>query len=77
MKNKWEHLWENLPIARKLFLEVAVTAATLFASNLFIYAQINQMVERMNSVYISNVNLNELSDVFFPMYRISCTNTYR
>lgn len=64
MKNKWKHLWENLPIARKLFLEVAVTAATLFASNLFIYAQINQMVERMNSVYISNVNLNELSDVF-------------
>ncbi len=64
MKNKWKHLWENLPIARKLFLEIAVTAVTLFASNLFIYAQINQMVERMNSVYISNVNLNELSDVF-------------
>ena len=64
MKNKWKHLWEDLPIARKLFLEIAVTAAILFASNLFIYAQINQMVERMNSVYISNVNLNELSDVF-------------
>ncbi len=62
MKNKWEHFWENLPITRKLFLEIAVTAVALFASNLFIYVQINQMVERMNSVYMSNVNLNELSD---------------
>ncbi len=62
MKNNWERLWENLPITRKLFLEIAVTAVALFASNLFIYAQINQMVERMNSVYMSNVNLNELLD---------------
>ncbi len=62
MKNKPNSIWENLPITRKLFLEIAVTAVVLFASNLFIYAQINQMVERMNSVYMSNVNLNELSD---------------
>lgn len=62
MKNRGTNIWENLPITRKLFLEIAVTAVALFASNLFIYAQINQMVERMNSVYMSNVNLNELSD---------------
>nr|WP_314463487.1 histidine kinase [uncultured Clostridium sp.] len=62
MKIKRNPIWENLPITRKLFLEIAVTAVVLFASNLFIYAQINQMVERMNSVYMSNVNLNELSD---------------
>lgn len=55
-------LWENLPIARKLFLEITLTAAALFASNLLIYAQINRMVVRMDSVYSSNVNLNELSD---------------
>lgn len=62
MKNKWKCFWDNLPISRKLFLEIAVTAVVLFACNLFIYAQINQMVERMNTVYMSNVNLNELSD---------------
>ena len=62
MKNKLIYLWENLPITRKLVLEIAATAVVLFASNLFIYTQINQMVERMNSVYMSNVNLNELSD---------------
>lgn len=39
-----------------------MTAAALFASNLLIYAQINRMVVRMDSVYSSNVNLNELSD---------------
>lgn len=58
----WGRLWENLPITHKLFLEIALTAAALFASNLLIYAQINRMVVRMDSVYSSNVNLNELSD---------------
>ncbi len=88
MKNKLIYLWENLPITRKLFLEIAATAVVLFASNLFIYTQINQMVERMNSVYMSNVNLNELSDSLSEvqnyMYRYlqvkdseSLTNYYR
>lgn len=54
--------WRNLPITRKLLLEIAVTAIALFASNLVIYAQINRMVGRMDSVYLSNANLNELSD---------------
>ena len=39
-----------------------MTAAALFASNLLIYAQINKLVVRMDSVYSSNVNLNELSE---------------
>ncbi len=54
--------WKNLPITRKLLLEIMLTAIALFASNLLIYSQINQMVRRMDSVYLSNVNLNELSD---------------
>ncbi|EEQ59286.1 ATPase/histidine kinase/DNA gyrase B/HSP90 domain protein [Clostridiales bacterium 1_7_47FAA] len=58
----WDRIWGNIPIAHKLFLEIALTAAALFASNLLIYAQINRMVVRMDSVYSSNVNLNELSD---------------
>lgn len=62
MKKRWMQLWEDQPIARKLFLEVILTAAALFASNLLIYAQINQMIGQMDSVYLSNVNLNELSD---------------
>jgi len=65
--------WDNLPITRKLLLEIALTAIALFASNLLIYAQINRMVGRMDSVYLSNVNLNELSeglsDVQNCMYR--------
>ena len=88
MGNRLKRLWENLPITRKLFLEIAFTAAALFASNLLIYAQINRMVGRMDSVYSSNVNLNELSDrlgdVQNYMYRYlevkdsdSLTNYYR
>lgn len=62
MGKYWDRIWGNIPIAHKLFLEIALTAAALFASNLLIYAQINRMVVRMDSVYSSNVNLNELSD---------------
>ena len=61
MGRYWDRIWGNIPIAHKLFLEIALTAAALFASNLLIYAQINRMVVRMDSVYSSNVNLNELS----------------
>ena len=62
MGKRWARFWENLPITHKLFLEIALTAAALFASNLLIYAQINKLVVRMDSVYSSNVNLNELSE---------------
>lgn len=65
--------WNNLPIARKLLLEITLTTVALFSSNLLIYTQINKMVQRMDSVYLSNVNLSELSerlvDVQNYMYR--------
>lgn len=70
MISRIKRLWEHLPISRKLFLEIALTAAALFGSNLMIYIQINRMVGRMDSVYSSNVNLNELSD------RLSEVQTY-
>lgn len=62
MENKLEACWSNLPVSNKLMMEIVLTAAALFASNLLIYAQINRMVGRMDSVYVSNVNLGELSD---------------
>ena len=49
MGKYWDRIWGNIPIAHKLFLEIALTAAALFASNLLIYAQINRMVVRMDS----------------------------
>ena len=52
----------NFSISKKLLLSVVVTAAMLFSANLLNYAQINRMIDRMNSVYTSNVSLNELSD---------------
>ena len=72
MGRYWDRIWGNIPIAHKLFLEIALTAAALFASNLLIYAQINRMVVRMDSVYSSNVNLN-----VWQRYRTTCTNIWR
>lgn len=62
LRDKFSIFWQNLSVSRKLTLEIVFTALALFISNLMIYAQINSMVGRMDSVYSSNVNINELSE---------------
>ena len=54
--------WSELSLAKKLVLEIALTAAVLFACNLFIYWRINSTFQEMDSIYGSNVSLSELSD---------------
>lgn len=87
-QSKWAAFWADLPITKKLMLEILITAVALFISNLVIYAQINRMVGRMDAVYVSNVNLNVLSDALSNvqnhMYKYlevrnsdSLTNYYR
>ncbi|RGY96453.1 histidine kinase [Clostridium sp. AM58-1XD] len=54
--------WDRLPLEKKILMEVTLMALALFASNLFIYWQVNRTTQKMDTVYASNVNLSELSD---------------
>ncbi len=41
-----------------------MTSAVMFVMNLFMYWQVNQTIKKIDEIYISNVNLNQLADNF-------------
>lgn len=54
--------WDNFPIRLKLILVCMFTSCIIFSVNIFMYMSINAKINEMNRVYISNINLNELSE---------------
>lgn len=62
MKTEKKKFWYRLPLGKKILFEVTLTALVLFASNLFIYWQVNRTIQKVDTVYATNVNLSELSD---------------
>ncbi len=57
-----QHKWYTVTIRIKLVAVFIFTCFIIFTVNIFMYANINAMISKINEVYISNVNLNELSD---------------
>ena len=55
--------WESLSIRVKLTSAFLFTLLILFFINLFLYLNVNSMLERINEVYQSNSSLNELSAI--------------
>lgn len=64
MKNKKMRIWEDLPIGRKILLAFAITSFAMFIMNLFMYWQVNKTIKKIDQIYASNVNLNNLEDAF-------------
>ena len=54
--------WYTLPIRLKLILVCMFTSCIIFIVNIFMYININGKMNEINGVYISNINLNELSE---------------
>ena len=54
--------FENLSIQKKLVAAYFLTTILVLAVNIFMYFNVNTMMHRLDQIYISNVNLNELSD---------------
>lgn len=54
--------WYMATIRMKLVAVFMFTCSIVFVVNLFMYFNINASINKINEVYISNVNLNELSD---------------
>ena len=62
-------IWTRLSLEKKILLAVTVMTLTLFVSNIFIYLQVNKIAGRMDTVYVSNVNLSELSQALEHVQR--------
>lgn len=60
MKNK--RCFANLPLQTKLIAVYCLTALLILIVNLFMYRNINTMLHRLDQIYVSNINLNELAD---------------
>ncbi len=57
LKKKWRYL----TLQQKLTALFLMTAVVILAVNLYMFTLINKMTGRVEEVYVSNVNLNELS----------------
>lgn len=53
--------WKKLTIQLKLILIFMFTSFIIFVVMFFMYLNINSMIQEIDKVYVSNVNLNELS----------------
>ena len=53
----------NLSIRTRLLTLFMLTITLTFVVNLFVYINLNQMINRIEDVYSSNLNLNELSEM--------------
>lgn len=56
------NFFANMKISRKLVAVFLVTSVIAMAVNIFIYFNLNQALDKINSVFSSNISLNELSD---------------
>lgn len=62
MSSKVGNRFSNLRIQTKLIVVYCFTTLLILIVNLFMYRNINSMLHRLDQIYVSNVNLNELSD---------------
>lgn len=54
--------WKNLSIRTKLLLTFCLTASIMFVVNMILYNEINHSMQELDTVYSTNVRLNELSE---------------
>ena len=56
------NFFANMKISRKLVAVFLATSVIAMCVNIFIYLNLNQALEKINSVFSSNISFNELSD---------------
>ena len=56
------NFFANMKISRKLVAVFLATSLIAMGVNIFIYFNLNQALDKINSVFASNISLNELSD---------------
>lgn len=60
MNSKWQKSFQRMSLQTKMALIFVITSLIIFAANLFMYFNINNMVNRLDMVYQGNNRLNDL-----------------
>ena len=56
------NFFANMKISRKLVAVFLVTSVIAMGVNIFVYVNLNQALDKINTVFSSNISLNQLSD---------------
>ncbi len=64
---KIRQIIKNLSIRTKLLLSFAFTSVILLTSNLLLYGEVNETIQKIDGIYASNVSLNDLSEALGNM----------
>lgn len=60
---KWiKTAWDNLSLRYKMLLTFIVPVFLILFANVYMYVSINVTLEKVNAIYITNINLSDLSD---------------
>lgn len=62
-----ETRWNNASMQMKLTISFTFTLVIILVMNIFMYMNVNTLTARVEAVYASNVNLNELSEALAKM----------
>lgn len=62
VKNRLKNRFKDITIQAKLITVFTLTSLIILTVNIFMYLNINIMVNQLDQVYISNIRLNELVD---------------
>jgi len=57
-----EKIWNSLSIQKKMMVSFFIPIALILLINIYMYINVNTMIERIDAIYTSNVTLNELSE---------------
>ena len=60
--------FNNLNIRTKLTLVFIMTSMIIFVVNLYVYANLNRMIEKIDDIYASNISINEMSETLAALH---------
>lgn len=60
--NLLENKWNNTSIRKKLMLVFFLPITLILIMNIYMYVSVNSMIARIDAIYVSNVQLSNLSD---------------
>ena len=64
------NFFANMKISRKLVAVFLATSVIAMGVNIFIYANLNVALNKINTVFSSNIGLNQLSDTTIRFTRV-------
>ena len=59
---KIKHSLRNMTIQNKLLFVVILSMLIILSINIILFSNVNNLVTKLDEVYVSNVNLNDLSE---------------